>query len=657
VYRKSVVPISLGLFAALTVYIFSGMPPLNRLEYLSYDWRVALRNHPVFSFLQAKTHTRNPSIAVIPIDEESIEKIKEPMVFWIPHFAAVIGNIIEGGARVVALDYQFKVSPEEHLQRSIAGILNEMAGERDLSVESITPLLQGDDMKLFNVLRSGRVVLMSFLKEDGTVERGYPRFAWGAGLKNLGLVNMEPDEDGVVRRQFLYKTTGTGTSEEVLFSFDLITFCRSMDASVELDRARGLLRIGNALIRHDQRYRIPINWVGPPGTFRSHYSFVDLLERAGDGDTAFFRSEFSGKTVLIGPSYTGVDSSDIVRTPYHVAENLEMYGVEVHANTVNTLLNGDYILPMPRWVTPVVLVVIGLLMALLCSVYRPVIAVPAGLAVALAMIACSFVMLYRYNRWMYLAGTLVCIPLTFALVYTFRYLSEERQRKHIRALLGRYISEVVAESILRDPSNLDLGGTRADVSILFCDINDFTPMSERSQPEEIISTLNEYFTLMERAIFRHGATLKQFVGDEIMVICGAPRPVSDHPAMACRLALDMVRQLRKWQAERKAAGLDAFQVKFGLHCGEVVVGNVGSPHRTEYAAVGDVVNTAARIMSLSKKAGKLLLISEAMHDRIGDGFETRLAGRFPVKGKSGELNVYELIKEKSIDADDESSHA
>jgi len=652
-YRKSIVPVFLGLFAALVVYLASGRPPLSQLEYWSYDWRVALRSGSLFSSMQASTHTRNPNITVIPIDEETIEKIAEPMVFWIPHFAAVIGDLIEGGATVVALDYQFKVSPEEHLQKTVAGILNQMAEERGLPVEDVTPLLEGDDMKLFNVLRSGQVVLMSFLKEDGTVERGYPRFAWGAGRDHLGLVNMEPDEDGVIRRQFLYKTTKTAAREEVLFSFDLVTLCRLWEINVEIDGASGLLRIGKDVIPHDERYRIPINWVGPPGTFRNAYSFVDLLERSEEGDKAFFRSEFSGKTVLIGPYYTGIDGSDIVRTPFHVIEKLEMYGVEVHANTLNTLLNHDFIQPMPKWVNPVILILIGLLMAVLCFVYRPLFSIPAGLIIALTLTAVSFAMLYRLNLWMHLAGPLVCIPLSFALVYTFRYLSEERERKHIRSLLGRYVSEAVAENILKDPSNLDLGGTRADVSILFCDINNFTPMSERSEPEEIIKTLNEYFTLMERVIFRHGATLKQFVGDEIMVICGAPQPVPDHPVITCRLALDMVTQLRKWQTERNAAGLDAFEVKFGLHCGEVVVGNVGSPNRTEYAAVGDVVNTAARIMSLTKKAGKMLLISETMHDRIGEVFETNLAGCFPVKGKSKELNVYELVKEKTVDAEKE----
>ena len=642
-------PLGLGVLAAVALQFLGGTSPLRRLEYWTYDWRVVLRSSPLLDFMQAPTHTRNPDIVVVPIDDETLARIPEPMVFWIPHFAAVVGSLVEGGAAVVALDYLFKVTPEEHLQQAAARVLDEMARERGLAVAPSTagPLLGGDDMRFFSVLRSGRVVLMDFLREDGTVERGYPRFAWGAGTDNLGLVNMEPDEDGVVRRQFLYRTGIVSGREEALLSFDLVTARRLGKTTVELDGPSGRLRLGSRLLPHDENYRIPVNWVGPPETFRSPYSFADLLDRSHRGEEAFFREQFAGKVVVIGPYFTGIGGADIVRTPYQVTGRLEMYGVEVHANILNTLVNGDFIRPTPPWGGPLVLVVVGLLTALLCFVLRPLSATIAVFAVALTLAAVSCVLLYRLNVWMEVAGPVACIPLSFALVYTFRYVSEERERRHIRALLGRYISEAVAESILRDPSSLELGGARADVSILFCDINDFTPISERSRPEEIVSILNDYFTRMEQVIFRHGATLKQFVGDEIMVICGAPQPDPDHPATACRLALEMVSQLHLWQAEREAAGLDVFHAKFGLHCGEVVVGNVGSPNRTEYAAVGDVVNTASRIMTLTQQAGALLLISEEMRERVDDRFVTRPAGSFSVKGKSGELTVYELVAERA----------
>lgn len=588
--RKPVVPVFLGLMAAAIMHLVGGTSPLRQLEYWTYDWRVAFRSSPLVDFMQAPTHARNPSIVVVPIDDETVTRIPEPMVFWIPHFATVLESLIDAGATVVAVDYMFKVSPEEHLQDAAIRVIDELARARGLNVDPATagPLLGGDDLRLFNVLRSGRVALMSFLREDGTLERGYPRFAWGAGADNLGLVNMEPDEDGVVRWQYMYKTGDVDGQEEVLLPLDVVTARLFTDSAIDFDEASGRLRLDGAEIPHHAGFRIPINWIGPPETFRSPYSFFDILERAQQGEQAFLRSQFQGKAVLIGPYFTGSASADIVRTPYRVSGWLEMFGVEVHANILNTILNRDFIRPLPWWVGPLVLVLTGLVAALLCFFMRPLPAVLAIFAGALAMAAVSCVVLWRFNLWMEIAGPMGCIPLSFALVYTFRYVSEERERRHIRSLLGRYISEAVAESILDDPSSLELGGARADVSILFCDINGFTAMSERSRPERVVTVLNDYFTRMEQVIFSHGATLKQFVGDEIMVICGAPQPDPEHPATACRLALDMVDELRRWQTERRSAGLFAFDVKFGLHCGEVVVGNVSSPHRTEYAGVGCV---------------------------------------------------------------------
>ena len=224
---------------------------------------------------------------------------------------------------------------------------------------------------------------------------------------------------------------------------------------------------------------------------------------------------------------------------------------------------------------------------------------------------------------------------------TERRLREKAEREAAQTLLRRYVSDQVAEAVLADPAQSALGGRSAEVTILFADLDRFTSWSEASDPEAIVSVLNEYFTAMEQIIFRHGGTLKQFVGDEIMVMFGAPFPQRDPEARAIRTAVEMKARLaalrREWHDRGLGVNLD---VKIGIHRGRVVVGNVGSPRRTEYAAVGDAVNVASRVMQLGPVLGHPILITEDVHARADAAARVREFPPQSVKGRSAAVRVY-----------------
>jgi class 3 adenylate cyclase len=233
---------------------------------------------------------------------------------------------------------------------------------------------------------------------------------------------------------------------------------------------------------------------------------------------------------------------------------------------------------------------------------------------------------------------------------TERRLREEAARETAQTLLRRYVSDQVAAAVLADPAQPALGGRSAEVTILFADLDRFTTWSEVSEPEAIVSVLNEYFTAMEQIIFRHGGTLKQFVGDEIMVMFGAPFPQHDPETRAIRVAVEMKARLaellREWHARGLAVNLD---VKIGIHRGRVVVGNVGSPRRTEYAAVGDAVNVAARVMQLGPALGHPILITEDVYARATAAARVREYPPQAVKGRSAPVRVYGVDEVRAED--------
>ncbi len=762
------IPISIAIVCFLFNYFITA-PYVGRvLDWRAYDLMVALRDNPLFSGIQKNSHKRNPEIVVVPIDDTAYKSIKEPTFFWTPYYAMVIENLLEGGAKTVSLDFQFSISSDEYLNEKILKAIQKTMEEKKVAFneEDAEPFLEKDDQKFFSALRKGqgKVIMMSYIKADKSFGAPYTPYVYAVGFDNLALVNSEPDEDGVVRKQFLLKTDKEGVSHKVMalktaekflgqqavfkekdspifcieeFSdwnilfaklkkhetpqveiiwnlldeemkknlsvwnpgenvttemkllllnqlntivvsetfYDAATWGNSPlspdgaklaekgkenltpTETMKLNRLllesifpdslkkasewkRTAVFLGAEEIPLLDNYEMMINYSGPSGTFTQGHSFGELVERAKAGDKEYFKKRYEGKAVLLGPGYSG--STDILNTPYNILRYPEMYGIEGHANVLNTLLNRDYIKREKKTTNILIAILLSVITAFACYYLKPGWSVMSSILLVGVFIFSGFFIFYRHNVWMDISGPVMQVPLTFGITFIIKYITSDRKRAHIRKVLGRYVSEQVAKEILKDPSRLALGGERMDVTILFCDINDFTTMSEKKDPAEIINILNDYFDRMERVIFQHGGTLKQFVGDEIMVITGAPQPNPDHAFQMVKIALGMVEELARWRESREKAGLESFDVKFGVHSGRVVAGNVGSHRRTEYTTVGDVVNTTSRIMGLTKKYGSRILISEETYSRVKDRVIAEEKGSSQVKGRESEVVVYEL---------------
>jgi adenylate cyclase len=270
----------------------------------------------------------------------------------------------------------------------------------------------------------------------------------------------------------------------------------------------------------------------------------------------------------------------------------------------------------------------------------------AALALLAVMVAVSAYLLFHRDWILPVAGPQLGLLITYLGVLGLRLTGEERERARLRQIFGRYVSDEVVEKLLATGKQPNLGGEAVTVTVLFSDIRNFTPMSESLAPQELVELLNNYFHRACEPILEQGGTVDKFIGDAIMAVFGSPAPHPDHARRAITAALAMAERAADFRAwiTRRFPGRDwqDFQIGIGLHTGVVVVGNVGSPKRFEFTAIGDTVNTASRLENLTKELGWTIVASAATIRAAGLGVVAGEAKKVPVKGRQEPVEVMEV---------------
>ncbi len=216
-----------------------------------------------------------------------------------------------------------------------------------------------------------------------------------------------------------------------------------------------------------------------------------------------------------------------------------------------------------------------------------------------------------------------------------------KEREFLKETFGKYVTEEVRDEILSGRVSLD--GELREVTVLFSDLRDFTPLAERLPPKEVVKILNQYFREMEEAIRGQKGLVLHYIGDEIMAVFGAPVLLEDHPGMAVEAAQEMKRRLRTLNGALVEQGYPPLSHGIGIHTGEVVAANIGSPDRLSYTLVGDTVNLASRLQNLNKEMGTDVILSGITKARLAAPLALKPLPPQRVKGKSQSVEVYTLV--------------
>ena len=228
-----------------------------------------------------------------------------------------------------------------------------------------------------------------------------------------------------------------------------------------------------------------------------------------------------------------------------------------------------------------------------------------------------------------------------------------QERERIKRAFGKYMSPAVAEAVLNSEEETKLGGRQVEAAVLFSDLRDFTPMSERCSPQETVGILNAYFTMVVKAVHQHGGILDKFVGDAALAVfglAGCENPSED----ALRATLEIQEGLEELNVRFEAEGRPTLRNGNGIHFGPVVAGNIGSEERLEYTVIGDAVNTASRLQALTKEIPSTVAVSDEIYQRVGSEVRPKLryVGSCNLKGKAEAVPVYGLTSEMETAADD-----
>lgn len=647
----------LFIFVVTTVFLYLYFP----LELKTYDLRV---------FLRTKKYDFD-NLIIVDIDDYSIEKLGRFRDWPRWYYASVVDYLTTEKVKVIGVDillpepdtisdslisiYQEKKEKQIKKELQNRGI---HANSREI-IDIVLSNLGFDEEFMHSIKKSRRVVLpLAIIKSSDVVEgdfRNAKEFSYkfpykirsslpqGAGIavptktliqgvRDIGVVNTDSDIDGIIRRIPLFYRFKRDTYPS--FSFVIFLHASRLGKKkIEIIPGK-YAKLDNCKIPVDEEARMLINFLGKPFSFR-YISFYDVLKRrVGKGF-------FNGKIVLIGSS--AVALSDLKPTP---ASRNMMPGVEIHANALYTLMNRCFIHYPTIPVTLLLVLTLSIITTYLAFKLKPWLSLILTIIVFISFLVTCDILFDIKNIWFEIVRPSYALVFSYIVAIGYRYTIIERSKRELRRMFDRYVSTEIVEEIISNPLQLKLGGERKDITVLFSDIRGFTSMSESMEPEAVVSILNDYLAAMTDVILSWGGTIDKFIGDAIMAVFGAPIPYEDHAYRAAKAALGMREALKKLWEKWEKEGKHTFDIGVGISSGVAIVGNIGSVRRTEYTAIGDIVNLGARIEPLNKEFNTHILITESVYERIKEKAKVVEIGEVKVRGKKQKVRLFELVGSK-----------
>ena len=618
----------LAFASALLVLALADTRVGEWLEGGAYDVRMRMAADPARA---------DKGIIVIDIDNASFDLLKPKLGRW-PWtrrvWAMIVGHVSAGKPRAIVFDFvyggQESTEVDQEFAQAIRSAGNVVLGF-SLSQAEVARTQEGEaaDANQRAVIAQESIPSPSPQPTDRTFN--VPERILAQAAAGSGCANAEPDADGVIRAapftcahgQSLYRTLSVRTV-----------------ALIQPERwrfERGTLWQQGVAVPRDSRGRLLLRWHGLPYE-RIPLWYVGCSIAPDDcepGVPKYPPEFFRDKIVLVGASAAAI--FDNHPTPFAAATP----GVLIHATAIDNLLHGDSMQPAPSLILPILTFVLASAAAGALLRFEAAIPGAATVLAILALFAIGNYMAFERGVVVPLVPPVAALALTYISASTLRYATTGRELRQTRNMMGRYMSPQLLEHVLENVEQLD--GRKGDLSILFSDVRNFTTLSEKADPVELVELLNQYLEAMTEIVFKYDGVVDKFMGDGMLAYWGAFSAKDRHAELACRAALEMLVKLDELNAGWREQGRNGISIGIGVNSGEVIFGNLGRGKKMEFTVIGDPVNLAARLESLNKEFGTNIVVSEFTVAKLGSRARVRPLGGVKVKGKTVETAVFELL--------------
>ncbi len=574
-------------------------------------------------------------VTIVAIDNKSIKELgRWP---WSRELTARLISATAGqGARTIALDMVFSEQQTEETDRALATSIakagNVVEGYFFRGEE------QQDDPNLLDQLAKSKIAMIkmapgveavplpTYEQVDGNIAEV------GNGAAGFGYFNQIADFDGLYRSvPLLMLFRG-----DIYPSLALAATNHFQRNQLQVDIEQfgvSSIRSGDNTIPANEQGKLSLAYYGPGATLHT-VSAADVIAGRLPAGT------LKDRLIFIGVTETGI--ADLRATPLDPSYP----GVEIHATLAANILERTFLTRGSQTMAiemAAIFLFPLLLTFFLAAVPGALYALSVFFVLAAGYLGTNIHLFNAYNLDLSIAYPLLPLIFTYLGGECFRNLVVERKGRHLKKAFSTYLSADLVAEIAKNPDFLKLGGETRTISILFSDIRGFTTISESLTPEKLVALLNRYLSPMTRIVMEEKGTLDKFIGDAIMAFFNAPLNVPDHPDKACSCALRMLKELESLNTQLKINDIPAIAIGIGIHTGEAVVGNMGADIRFDYTAIGDSVNLASRLESLTKFYGVSVLVSEDTRQLVGNEFQFRELDLVRVKGKHKPVAVYELL--------------
>ncbi|MEX0719431.1 MAG: adenylate/guanylate cyclase domain-containing protein [Balneolaceae bacterium] len=519
--------------------------------------------------------------------------------------------------------------------------------------------------------RHGNVILAGQLQRENTrytseENTSFPQQLLRDNNPNpVALVQVLPDVDGTVRtynfgrnfRENSYYTLGI----EAIRLYGNIP--RSEVDPLDPNLTKKTFDVGKYEILRDRKNSFIINYTGPESHFPT-YSFEEVIDDRtyqteseliafemntfDDPDIGLLQQGvFEDKIVIVGSTMPVL--KDFFRTPFATQSSNPRPGYEIHANAIQTILEGNYLKRLGDWYTVAIIILFSFFVTGITRLLNTYLGLTFTILLGAGYVLVTYLAFIHFNLLMIITGPLLALFVSQVGLIGYEYYIEQKEKRRIKGMFSSYVSPELVNQMVESGEEPQLGGEEKYMTAFFSDIVSFSTFSEQLKANELVELINEYLSAMTEIINDRGGTLDKYIGDAIVAFYGAPVFLENHSLQACitsQLMHNKLAELReKWKKDGWPEIVINMQHRIGLNTGNMVTGNMGSERRFNYTMMGDNVNLAARCESGAKQYGVYTMVTESTKneaEKFGNNCVFRLLDNIIVKGRTRPVKVFEI---------------